>query len=521
MRKFFHLCIAFLVCVSTLMGQDQINIQCQQELDSNTAFMQGFLHGGALTLDSTKVAQLKPQFWRIGAYWLVGSGYEETAKFQSKITVNVNDLYMIANGISSQLQSQPWTDNWQNWDALLTTLASNSIQNAQVVDYWDLWGEPDNFWTGSYAQWIEMYRRSDSILTSILSNPKIVGPEFGFGNCDFQIMPILNFLDDLASVGGSVQGVSWHEFCQPENVPQHVQTVRDSLASRPWLGNLDILIPEYAGPGNHTIPGWNVGWLYYFEKAQVNWVSHSCWDETDGNISWSNCEKGLNGLFLSDNSTPQPNYWVHRAYASLDSIRVECNTNVTNTIALASKNDILQEMKILVGRYDNPVLGSHNAPSNVSIHVKDFPYCSNCTLPFVIQRIPSNDVAHSIALPAPILTLNGWVTFVGDSATIVLNNFVDGDAYVLYIQPTAILSNSDSIIMDFHHFVISPNPVQENLTITSFSETDQFFTVTNAQGVIVLSNLRSGNVDVSALATGLYFVRPDANPLASRKFLKL
>ncbi|MBK9564212.1 MAG: hypothetical protein IPO37_03155 [Saprospiraceae bacterium] len=222
-------------------------------------------------------------------------------------------------------------------------IANNSLTNNEQVDEWDVWGEPDNFWTGTYSQWIEMYRRTDSIITSIIPNAKIIGPEFGFGACNFDINSILQFLDNLYSVGTTISGVSWHEFCNPEDVPIHVQQVRDSLSVRPWLGNLDILIPEYAGPANHTIPYWNVGWLYYFEKSKVDWVSHGCWDENDGTNSWTNCQYGLNGLFMWDNITPQPNYWVHRAYAELDSNRIICNSTHIKTVALAVKTTVIRK----------------------------------------------------------------------------------------------------------------------------------------------------------------------------------
>jgi len=525
MKKYFKILFTLVVTTTslTLTAQDKITIVANQQIDTSTKFMQGFLHGGSGYVDSVKVAKLKPEFWRIGAYFLAGSGYQETKRFNPKITVNINDLYMIVNNITSQTQSQPWVGSWVAWDNLVSTIANNSINNTEPVDEWDVWGEPDNFWTGTYDQWIEMYRRTDSILTSIIPNAKIIGPEFGFGTCNFNVVPILQFLDSLYSVGTTVSGVSWHEFCNPHDVPLHVQQVRDSLAVRPWLGNLDILIPEYAGPANHTIPGWNVGWLYYFEKSKVDWVSHGCWNETDGTNSWTNCEYGLNGLFMWDNVTPQPNYWTHRAYAELDSIRVETSSTNPKTIALAGMNNANQEMKMLVGRYDNPNLGQHNASSNVEIKILNYPYCTNCTVPLVIQKIPSNNVPYSIPLTSPMTITTSTLTFSGDSAIVNLNGFVDGDAYIIYINPSSgsLLTTNDLSQLDYG-FKIYPNPANNLITVELPNNEKATIQIFNSLGIVVKETEidQSTQIDISTLVNGMYFIKNSKFPAQTLKFIK-
>lgn len=520
--------IIFLIYINInsmiIYSQSTIIVDAGQLISPNPKFMQGFLHGGSAYLDSVKVAKLKPAYWRIGAYFLAGSGYTATKRFNPKITVNINDLYMIAYNIPSQNLSQPWVGGWSNWDNLVTMIANNSLANNEPVDEWDVWGEPDNFWTGTYNQWIEMYRRTDSIITSIIPNAKIIGPEFGFGACNFNVNPIIQFLDNLYSIGTTISGVSWHEFCNPEQVPIHVQQVRDSLAVRPWLGNLDILIPEYAGPANHTIPGWNVGWLYYFEKSNVDWVSHGCWNETDGTNSWSNCEFGLNGLFMSDNQTPQPNYWVHRSYAELDSTRLFCNSTHIKTIGIASKNNLKQEIKILLGRYDNPNLGSHNALENVEIKIKNFPYCSNCSKPIVIQRIPSNNVAYAIPLNSPVTTFTGIVTFIGDSASINVNNFVDGDAYNIYINPSSgsVLTTNSDLFTD-NELSIYPNPVNDDLNIKSKKIINITLKISNILGETVrefyLDDFTT-TINISDLKKGIYIIQDTQQKNVFVKFCK-
>ncbi|MDI9340543.1 MAG: T9SS type A sorting domain-containing protein [Sediminibacterium sp.] len=509
-----------------LAAQEKVTIYGNQLLDPSTKFMQGFLHGNPKHVDSVLTAKLKPQFWRIGAYALAGSGYLDAKRFNPKITININDYYMIANGITTQTLSHPWVNNWVDWDNTVTTLANNAAVNNLPVEYWDVWGEPDNFWTGTYAQWIEMYRRTRNIIAGILPGAKVIGPEFGFATCNFQVNPILKFLDSLHTAGGSVTGVSWHEFCNPEDITVHVKQVQDSLVIRPWLGNLQILIPEYAGPANHIIPGWNVGWLYYFETAKVDWVSHGCWNESDGVSSWSDCEFGLNGLFMKNNLTPQPNYWVHRAYAELNGVRVKTVPNQPRTVALAVKNNTVQEMKIIVGRYDNPNLGSHNASANVEIKLKDYPYGSNLTLPLFIQRIPSNNVPFSVPLLAPVTTFTGNITFSGDSASVFISNFVDGDVYLVYVNPSvnSILTSLKQSESDAGFTAnLSPNPAAESILFTcNQTEFKDVLQIIDSYGNVLTERdvTDTTKLSVSGLASGVYFFRLKNHVGWSRKILK-
>lgn len=506
--------------VSEINAQEKIIINRSVPFDTSIEFMQGFLHGNPLQSDSVAVAALKPAFWRIGAYALAGSGYEDAVRFNPLITININDYYMIANNITSQTQSQPWVNNWTQWDAMVTLLATNSVTNNAAVTYWDAWGEPDNFWTGSYNQWIEMYRRTDSILNSILPSPKLIGPEFGFGSCNFQSAPIMMFLDSLHAAGGSVEGISWHEFCDPESVPVHVQEIRDSLAVRPWASGIDILIPEYAGPANSTIPGWNAGWLYYFEQSKVNWVSHGCWDENDGLVMWSNCHHGLNGLFMYDNETPQPNYWVHRAYAEIGTERITTQPLQPRTVALCGYDSTTQEMKIIAGRYYNSNLGSHNAPANVELKILNSPYSTNASLPIIIQRIPSNNVAHSVPCLSPQTVFNGTVTFTGDSASIILNGFIDGDVYIVYINPAAgsVLGTQPETVYPASNISIHPNPAVDAVQVNTGADNIKRLTLYDINGRVVFEREYESSevqLDLHLFDEGVYTVVVET---ASAKF---
>lgn len=504
-------------------SQETVNIYAAQQ-DTALKLMQGFLHGGTQHLDSVKVARLKPAFWRLGAYWLAGSDYLSTKRFGPAITVNINDLYMIVNGITSQSQSRPWENQWQDWDNLVEMIVTNSILDNQPIDYWDPWGEPDVFWTGTPAQFIEMYRRTIARIKSIDPNARITGPEFGFADCNFNVQPILWFLDSLHAANTHVDGISWHELCNnPEETPAHVQQLRDSLAKRPWASDMPLHISEYSSPTSATIPGWSAGWLYYLEQARVDWVSHACWNESNGAQQWSNCEKGLNGLFMPDNQTPQPAYWVHRAYAELGQVRLKTASDHPKTIALAGRDDDSKQLTILAGRYDNPMLGQHHAASDLEINIVDYPFCVHCTQKLVIERIPSNDVPWSIPLEAPVPVFSGQVQFNNSMASVLLPAVVDGDAYVLKIQNDEGVPVQEPASIASPEFQVFPTLCSDHINMKSPEHQTCAFDILDTTGRVMLSWTSAGvsSISISGLPAGLYLIRSADIPGLVKRVVRL
>lgn len=502
-------------------AQVRIDVDCSQKKDSNILFAQGFLHGGAATVDSNLMKALKPQFWRIGAYMLGQTSFESVRKYNPKITMVINDLYMITQNISDQKLSKPWTNNWFAWDTLVTFLAKRIQSQNGKIDFWDVWGEPDEFWTGSYGQWIEMYRRTDSILHKIIPSAKMSGPEFAFAKCIFSHKPILQFIDSLHAVNSRIDAVSWHEFCYPDSLPYHVKSLKDSLKNRPWFQNYTVHISEYGGPKNHTIPGWNLGWLYYFEESNVDWVSHACWNENDNVKSWTNCETGMNGLFMSDNKTTQPNYWLHRGYAELHTERLYVASNETRTIGMASIDNTSKEIKLLIGRYDKDQLGQHGAPKSVKINLKNIPFCSSCSLPLEILRIPSNTAAYAVPLKAPLYVNKQNVQINGDSTSFSIDNFVDGDVYLIYLNPAPGSVLKSESPKNVSKFILSPNPVSDKIKI-EFQETlktvklSLYSTTGNELKSITIQNKNNFILDVNELENGIYFVQLEINGIKTK-----
>ncbi len=512
--------IVYILCLFFTVGKMQhakgqseyITVHGDQTMDTSIVLMQGLCLGG-MNFDIPKTQELDPAFWVIG--WKVDSLYDYIRpNFNSKIMVNVATIYQgrFTDGFPSSFK--PWLDNWVAWDGMVDTLLQFGFP-ARPVQYATLFGEPDNDFTGTPGQFIEMYRRTDSIFQNHNPNAHLVGPDYLF----YGINKLLWFVDTLDYLGVELAAVSWHEFNTPEQSYQHVSEFRDSLAARPWLGNLPIFIPEFGSPDNRLIPGWSVGWRYYFELADIDFASYGCFGEVDAfGTPWSDCwDGGLSGMYMQDDSTTQPLYWIWRAYAELNQDgRLLTSPSQPKTLALASKNDANQEMKIIVGRYDSPFMGTQNASANVQLTIRHYPYGNNSTQTMVIQKIPAQTVPYTIPLSNPITIYTGTVTFAADSAIVPLNSFADGDAYVIYINPAAgsILSTDEPLIElneDGFSIELYPNPTSDYLTFTTNQSNITDLSIYDVFGKLVYQN--SGftgsmlNIQTGEFANGMYILR--------------
>ncbi len=487
---------------------ESIIVVADQQMDTNMTFMQGFINGGA-QYNLPLAQHLKPASWLFG--WDVQADYDYITPVATlKKTASIYSAYMNTFGPGDPMLLQPWTDGYVQWDAFVNNMVNLSISTSRPVDFWSVWGEPDASFSGTPAQYIELFRRTDNIIHSIDPAAKMVGPDF----INFGIGELLFFIDTLDYLGIHPAAISWHEFGNfPELIPGHVQTFRDSIAVRPLLGDPEIHIQEYGDPNNRLVPGWSLGWLYYFEQAEIDWASRACFNEYDGINTWDDCWDGLSGMFMMDGVTPQPLYWLHRAYAELNQpMRLEIYSDQPRTVSMASKNDLNQEMKVIVGRYYSAIQGTQNASADVQVKIRHYPYGNNSTQTMVIQKIPAQTVAYTTPLSGPVTVFSGNITFVGDSATVALNSFADGDAYVIYINPdpSSILAteNISGNETNGSKIQVYPNPTNGEISLDGLDGFDHV-SIMNALGEIVYESAIHSTqmlITLSPNTTGLYTI---------------
>jgi hypothetical protein len=169
-------------------------------------------------------------------------------------------------------------------------------------------------------------------------------------------------------------------------------------------------------------------------------VSRACWARSDWNKhAWNTWDRGLEWIILAWCISPLPLYWTHRAYARLSNNNLKCDIKQDSTFSvLASKNGSNQEIRILTGRHESNHWTSPAPSENVVLTINNYPYLSNGTIPIVIQRIPSQHIYSPLSQPE--LVLNGNVSVINGTVTIPISNYMDGDAYYIYLNRSQILT---------------------------------------------------------------------------------
>jgi hypothetical protein len=198
----------------------------------------------------------------------------------------------------------------------------------------------------------------------------------------------------------------------------------------------------------HLSPGWNVGFLYYLDEAQIDKAMRACWwvYSEDPYDYWCDCWSGLNGMLMKDGQTPQPVYWVWLAYAQMEGqTKLEVSGSDINTNVIATRNDSSHVIRLLVGRY------LKTSPTDVAIVVADYPYSRQNVL-VKVERIPNypefyTDPPRAIPFPeGPFLVSNELVSVINGNIQMILGDFEDGDAYIVTISAVRGDPNGDGII---------------------------------------------------------------------------
>lgn len=406
----------------------------------------GFLHGrdeNSPDINKTLVDALNPEEWRLYKF----NSYVLAERHNANITYGLSNHYAWSQG------GFPEASPWENW----TYYEEYILYNMQVydyyfpdypVEYYDIWSEPDHsyFWHGTYAQLLELFYRTYNVIKSYKPAAKVVGPSISWFRPGYpEVKGIIDFLIDLDTIYGiKLDAISWHENggytadTKPEDIPYRAQYLREQIEDNfPPEYKPELHINEYLGGILHLSPGWNVGFLRYLDEANIDKAMRACWYtySLDPYVYCSDCWYGLNGMFMSDGQTPQRVYWIQYAHSKMEGhIKLDVIESNENTNAIAIRNDSSKQIKLLVGRYYK------NSPNDVSIEITNYPYDQDNV--YVKIEIVPNDPTFYDKPPqmipmsdGPIFVSNESIPVVYNEINILLDNFEDGDAYIITIYP--------------------------------------------------------------------------------------
>jgi len=196
-----------------------------------------------------------------------------------------------------------------NWNAMVASIVNSAIANGQTFQ-WDIWNEPDisQFWTGTEAQYQEMWQNAVNTIRGISSSQIIVGPSTccsPWGSWATDLMAFAKTNNVLPNI------VSVHELNSPSQLESDVATIKSYLAANdPGITQVDTT--EIVDSGSNYLPGMNVKYLAAAEHAGVNAAAHACWSTPD-------CAEGGNPYSLDGltNNGRIANWYAYQAYANI------------------------------------------------------------------------------------------------------------------------------------------------------------------------------------------------------------
>lgn len=434
------------LCAATLpmnaMGQT-IVIHGDRDLGVSR-LRQGFVHGIGYQKGTdysrtiALISAVKPMSWRLSRhgnlYGFVVGEAKLPQTLGTELVFNIQDLFNIKYGydvrvglvcLPNQKNCFSSYDTFKkSWLEVLNAALRTGAEKNLIIDYIDVFAEPD-YGQGKLGvtpeQLGDIFKSTHDTVRQYRPNAKIVAPSFSA----FREVYLTRFLTFVADNNLRLDALSWHEFNAPELIPSHVSKIREFFKTQPKLCNPrcpEIHINEYSPDVQFYVPGNAVGWLYYLEKAGVDHANRACWDNPDS------CWAGFGGLLMQDNVTPQPLYWVYRAYADMAGSRVATQSSSPQVVAIASKNDERQELRILAGNYNQK-----GTSGPVSIEVKGYQYDASSVIA-EIRRVP--DTGNKVQpLPSEPPATNLVVRVRDRAFSIVIGNFRDGEAYAIVVRP--------------------------------------------------------------------------------------
>ncbi len=406
----------------------------------------GYLHGFSIgSLDTNRVAALKPRHWRLAHEFT----FQEARRHGASVTWILSDGY--ANAVGGYPNAKPWL-NWTGYENFLRAYLQNirSQFPNDPVAFYDIWNEPDHpfFWSGTYQQTLELFARTYNVVKEFDADARLVGPSISwFRPNNPGVENVTGFLADLDSQYGiRLDAVAWHENGgafhggpKPEDILTNTEIVRARLEQNFGTGYApELHINEYTGTQEHLSPGWNVGYLYYIDLADIDASMRSCWTvlERSGQteVTYSGCGFGMDGMFLQNGRTPQPAYWVYQRYAEMDGgTQLATASSRIRSNILATRHEGERTLRLLVGRH------FHTSSDTVQIKIEDYPFAGEEA--FVrLEKIPHFPEFYD-PLPEVRGLLNGpevvsdqIVPVVDGCVSISIPAFGDGEAYAITVE---------------------------------------------------------------------------------------
>jgi hypothetical protein len=430
--------LSALVSAEILYGAEAITVNLatngQQAISRYTGFLQG-IDGGSIPQDSV-VLPLKPKAFRciFSNSNCIAVHTRATAMGATHIQWLLSDFYGYRStypGDGGSLVGSAWVGgDYTRWNTVVHNIAVSAL-NAGKRFEWDIWNEPDGaqFWGRSQEQLYAAWHQAAIQIRAVDPTAVLVGPSYGqyIGNGSYTKA----FLLAQQAYGLLPDVVSWHEICLVLNcdgeLDVHVADMRAFLAAH-GMSQIKISINETTGSLEQFTPGPLAIYFAKAERAVIDSMMHSCWDDGFG-FTCQPLNLQLDGLLTADAQTPPKSpravWWATKGYADITGTIVSVNRSLT-VDAVAGKDAGAKIVRLLVGR-----VGVGTIPVTINLtNVTSTPYVlSGDRVRITAQRIPG---ASNAAWPQPPTVLDATYTMIGGQVSITVD-MGEHDAYTIQV----------------------------------------------------------------------------------------
>jgi xylan 1,4-beta-xylosidase len=308
----------------------------------------GFLHG----LDETQpdgrlVVPLRPTLWR-GS--LDSAPYDRAEGFGARYMLVVSDLWGYP-GAGWYGRRAPWED-WDAWSDFVRDLA-RSWRGHDMI--WDIWNEPDvpYFWTGTEAQYHELYRRAYlAIRTELGPAALIAGPSVSAFRWDW----LTRLLEFCRTADCEVNALTWHELPGGRGVAaiaDHLRRARAGLLRNPAYveaGLRELDVNEFVGENDTLYAGELLGYLSQLEQGGATRAAHACWHDPSGDDTCAS--HTLDGVLDGATMKPRAAWWAMRWYARGTASRVRSRSADPALAVMGARAPDRRHAEIVLGYLD-------------------------------------------------------------------------------------------------------------------------------------------------------------------------
>ncbi len=227
-----------------------------------------------------------------------------------------------------------------------------AAENSSRDLIWDIWNEPDvpYFWTGSEAQYHELYRRAYvAIRQEVGADAIIAGPSVGTFQWDW----LTRLLEFCRYADCGVDALSWHELPGGRGVTTIGDRVRRARAgllhnvAYAQLGLRELDISEYVSQSDALYGAEALGYVSQLERAGVTRAAHACWPDPSGADTCN--VPALDGLLDSRTNRPRAAWWSLRWYARGTASRVWSRSADPALAVLAARAVDREHAEIVLG----------------------------------------------------------------------------------------------------------------------------------------------------------------------------